>query len=75
MAKKSGSSGGGMMCPGCGKHPCCCDGNWCTVVGGLVFAVAGLLMVWPYGWFTPWRVLGVLTFLFGLKLLFWGFKK
>ncbi len=66
----------GMMCPMCHSSPCkCMGGGWHNVVGGLVTAVGGLLMVWPQGWFTFEHTFGVLVFLAGLCMLWCGFKK
>ena len=72
MAKKNMSG----MCPMCHSSPCkCMGGGWCKLLCGLVTAVLGLLMVWPQGWFTFERNLGLLVFLFGLSMLWWGFRK
>lgn len=67
MVKKEMKSG---TCSMCGCSPCACHNKWCRVVGGLLVAVLGLLMVWPQGWFTFEHSLGLVFLLFGLKLLF-----
>ena len=73
MAKKETSMGG--MCPGCHCNPCKCMGmGWFKAVCGLIAVVLGLLMIWPKGWFTFEHSFGLLVFLFGLKMIWWGFK-
>jgi len=71
MVKKQMSSGG--VCPACGTSSC--RTGWCAGICGLIIAVAGLLIIWPQGWFTFEHVLGLLVFLFGLKMLMMGFKR
>ncbi|MBS3152362.1 hypothetical protein J4230_03035 [Candidatus Woesearchaeota archaeon] len=72
MAKKETSGG---MCSMCHCDPCKCAGmGWFKALCGLVTAVLGLLMIWPKGWFTFEHSLGLLVFLFGLHMLWWGFK-
>lgn len=67
MAKKEMKGG---TCSMCGCSPCVCHSKWCRVVGGLLVAVLGLLMVWPQGWFTFENSLGLVVLLLGLKVLF-----
>ena len=55
-------------------HGCHCMG-WMKVVGGVIAAVLGLLMIWPRGWFTFEHSFGLLVFLMGLKFIAWGFHK
>ena len=63
------------MCSMCNCSPCkCMSGSWCMVLCALLTAVLGLLMMFPVGWFTFERSLGLLVFLWGLKMLWWGFK-
>ena len=64
VVKKDMSAG--MMCPVCHAK---CHGRGCRILCGILVAVAGLLMVWPLGWFTFERVFGILILLFGLKVL------
>ncbi len=64
------------MCPMCHCSPCKCSGmGWMKALCGVVIAVLGLLMIWPKGWFTFEHTLGLLVFLFGLKMIWWGFSK
>lgn len=71
MAKKQMSSGG--ICPACSSASC--NSGWCAGIYGLIIAVAGLLMVWPQGWFTFEHTFGLLVLLFGLKMLLVGFRR
>ena len=67
------SSGG--MCPMCHSSPCKCSGwGWVKALCGVVTAILGLLLIWPMGWFTFEHTVGLLVFLFGLKMIWWGFR-
>ncbi|HLC58539.1 MAG TPA: hypothetical protein VJI68_01640 [Candidatus Nanoarchaeia archaeon] len=75
MVKKGMNSMSKGMCTMCQCNPCKCGSSgWCIVLMGIVVAVLGLLMIFPFGWFTFEHSLGLVIFLFGLKKLWWGFK-
>ncbi len=64
------------ICPMCKGSPCTCmSSGWCKALLGVVVAVLGLLLIWPKGWFSFQHTFGVLVFLVGLKMIWWGFKK
>ena len=56
-------------CCYCNSNPCKCRGPACRIIGGIIVVVLGLLMIWPLGWFTFERSLGIVVLFFGIKIL------
>ncbi len=63
------AAGSSEMCQHCNSSPCKCHGPGCRIIGGIIVAILGLLMIWPMGWFTFNKSLGILVLFFGIKIL------
>ena len=71
--KMGGSGDSAKSCLICGPGYHC--GSACAVVCGLVVAVAGILMIWPQGWFNFEHTFGLLVLIMGLKCIAMGFRR